>query len=98
MFSGWEQRVSHTPKGDRFPAGRVTATPKQTFTPAKETRNEQDSSDSAVKPVSDIRASWKQQDAKNNPPKESEPTAFSVTERMSAWETMTSSNQVHFEY
>ncbi|XP_060601507.1 anillin-like isoform X2 [Ruditapes philippinarum] len=93
-FAGWEQRVSQTPKSNNASANRITATPKQTFTPAQATPCNQD--DPAGKPVSDIRASWKQQDAKNNPPRESEPTAYSVTDRMSAWETMTSANKVSY--
>ncbi|XP_060555678.1 anillin-like [Ruditapes philippinarum] len=93
-FAGWEQRVSQTPKSNNASANRITATPKQTFTPAQATTCNQD--DPAGKPVSDIRASWKQQDAKNNPPRESEPTAYSVTDRMSAWETMTSANKVSY--
>ena len=53
-----------------------------------------ESDDPTVKPVSDIRASWKEQDAKNNPKPNEEPTAYSVSSRMSAWEVMSSSNQV----
>ncbi|XP_053401125.1 anillin-like isoform X2 [Mercenaria mercenaria] len=93
-FAGWEQRVSQTPVTDKAPISRTTAKPKQIYTPAKDTNCNQD--DSEIKPISDIRSSWKQQDAKNNPPRESEPTAFSVTERMSAWETMTSANKVSY--
>ena len=35
---------------------------------------------------------------KNNPPKSDEPTAYSVSDRMSAWETLSSSNKVLFCY
>ncbi|KAL4234023.1 hypothetical protein ACF0H5_005677 [Mactra antiquata] len=89
-FADWEQRVSQTPK---TPAGRVCS--KQNSGQVPKMRST-DCDDNVTKSVADVRANWKQQDVQNNPPKESEPTAFSVTDRMSAWEAMSSSNQVSY--
>lgn len=100
---GWEQRVSQTPKTDSTPARGVLQTPSKFTAAANDVRTAPQTRDSAPvpeppeltsKPVSDIRASWKEKDIKNNPVRENEPTAFSVTDRMSAWEAMSSSNKV----
>jgi len=93
---GWEQRVSQTPKSDNTPAKNAYQTPRQAPTSATKALDNGASKDTdiAARPVSDIRASWKDQEAKTVPKKEEEPTAYSVGDRMSAWEVMTSANQV----
>ncbi|XP_052230360.1 anillin-like isoform X2 [Dreissena polymorpha] len=98
-FAGWEQRVTQTPKADSTPARRPPQGQRQITTPshvqqAAGSQGYLPDNDPAAKPVSDIRASWKEADAKSKPAREEEPTAYSVNDRMSAWETMSSSNQV----
>ncbi|XP_052818530.1 anillin-like [Mya arenaria] len=90
-FAGWEQRVSQTPKADNTPARRHQQTPRPEQRPAQ---GPDSGDDISAKPVSDIRASWKEQEAKTIPKREEEPTAYSVGDRMSAWENMTSNNKV----
>ncbi|WAR12925.1 ANLN-like protein [Mya arenaria] len=87
----WEQRVSQTPKADNTPARRHQQTPRPEQRPAQ---GPDSGDDISAKPVSDIRASWKEQEAKTIPKREEEPTAYSVGDRMSAWENMTSNNKV----
>ncbi|KAL3859739.1 hypothetical protein ACJMK2_009937 [Sinanodonta woodiana] len=59
-------------------------------------KSEISDTDPALRPVSDRMASWQQKDAMANPPREEEPTAYSVLARMSAWEHASSSNQVSY--
>jgi len=96
IFPGWEQRVTQTPQAD---TPRPTSQTHRTLnTPLLDVRDTPPSKshgvESTEKPVSDIRASWKQKDADTQPKREEEPTAYSVGDRMSAWETMSSSNKV----
>lgn len=66
--------------------------------PASVSREASDNSehgdDPASRPVSSRMASWQQRVDEQTPQKEEEPTAYSVGARMSAWEDMSSSNQV----
>lgn len=56
---------------------------------------ERESVDPASKPVSERMAKWqKKVDGDKKEPQEDEPTAYSVTARMSAWEHLSASNQV----
>ncbi|XP_033753795.1 anillin-like [Pecten maximus] len=61
---------------------------------SKETDSIEQGDDPASKPVSSRMASWQQRVDEQTPQKEEEPTAYSVGARMSAWEDMSSSNQV----
>ncbi|XP_041375110.1 anillin-like isoform X2 [Gigantopelta aegis] len=92
------QKVTHTPRQMCTPVSKsrlrecVPSTPVQNTPSAPAPPASTGDVDPAMLPVSARMAKWQEKTAA--PPVEEEPTAYSVIARMSAWEHMSSNNQV----
>ncbi|KAK3597580.1 hypothetical protein CHS0354_018176 [Potamilus streckersoni] len=90
-------KLTCTPAHQSGSAVKNSAPPNiKSFSMQTPQQSEMADTDPALRPVSDRMASWQQKDVMANPPREEEPTAYSVLARMSAWEHASSSNQVSY--